>query len=46
MTRHDGEAAVPLTPYQTAVPLHAGPQYYDYSKPVVQVNVAEYPVHR
>lgn len=46
-THHEGEASVPLTAYDPAVaPLHAPPQYYDYAKPAVQVNVAEHPIYQ
>ena len=48
-THHGGEASVPLTAYDPVVvaPLHAPPpQYYDYAKPAVQVNVAEHPIYQ
>ncbi|OIW29639.1 hypothetical protein CONLIGDRAFT_643724 [Coniochaeta ligniaria NRRL 30616] len=44
-SHHEGEASVPLTAYDPVGPLAAPPQYYDYAKPVVQVNVSEHPVY-
>ncbi|KAH8909054.1 hypothetical protein BR93DRAFT_977141 [Coniochaeta sp. PMI_546] len=45
-SHHEGEASVPLTAYDPVAPLPAPPQYYDYAKPVLQVNVSEHPAYQ